>query len=62
VVEKVIGTQQFQKNTFDLKLGQTLDLEFLSDFLDSNAFEREDFVYEPGQYAVRGGIVDVFSF
>ena len=62
VVEKVIGTQQFQKNTFDLKLGQTLDLEFLSDFLDSNAFEREDFVYEPGQYAIRGGIVDVFSF
>ncbi|HEY1045720.1 MAG TPA: transcription-repair coupling factor [Bacteroidia bacterium] len=62
IAEKVISTEQLKKNTFELKLGEELDLEFLSDFLDENEFEREDFVYQPGQYAVRGGIVDIFSF
>lgn len=62
ISEKVISNEQLKKNTFEIKLGEQLDLEFLSDFLDENEFEREDFVYEPGQYAVRGGIVDIYSF
>ncbi len=60
--EKVISNEQLKKNSFDIRLGDTLDLEFLSDFLDENEFEREDFVYEPSQYAIRGGIIDIFSF
>jgi transcription-repair coupling factor (superfamily II helicase) len=51
-----------KSNSFEVKLGDLLDLEFLSDFLDENEFEREDFVCEPGQYAIRGGIVDIYSF
>lgn len=62
ISEKVISNERLKKNTFDLRLGEKLDLEFLSDFLDENEFEREDFVFEPGQYAVRGGIIDIFSF
>ena len=60
--EKVISNEQLKKNSFDIKLGDVLDLEFLADFLDENEFEREDFVYEPGQYAIRGGIIDIYSF
>lgn len=62
ITEKVISNEQLKKNSFDIKLGDSLDLEFLADFLDENEFEREDFVYEPGQYAIRGGIIDIYSF
>ena len=62
ISEKVISTAQLKSNSFEVKLGDLLDLEFLSDFLDENEFEREDFVCEPGQYAIRGGIVDIYSF
>lgn len=62
IAEKIISTEQLRKNTFEIRLGEELDLEFLADFLDENEFEREDFVYQPGQYAIRGGIVDIFSF
>lgn len=62
ISEKVISEDNLSKTSFDIKLGQNLDLEFLSEFLDDNEFEREDFVYEPGQYAIRGGIIDIYSF
>ncbi|MCC6818498.1 MAG: transcription-repair coupling factor, partial [Bacteroidia bacterium] len=62
IMEKVISDDKLRKNSFQIRLSEKLDLEFLSDFLDENEFEREDFVYEPGQYAVRGGIVDIYSF
>lgn len=62
ISEKVISNEQLKKNSFDIHSGEKLDVAFLSDFLDENEFEREDFVYEPGQYAIRGGIIDIFSF
>jgi transcription-repair coupling factor (superfamily II helicase) len=62
ISEKIISTEQLKKNTFEIRLGEKLDFEFVSDFLDENEFEREDFVYEPGQYAIRGGILDIYSF
>ena len=39
-----------------------LDEEFLTEMLVSYGFEKVDFVYEPGQFAIRGGIIDIFSF
>ncbi|MDR1725006.1 MAG: transcription-repair coupling factor [Bacteroidales bacterium] len=60
--EKVIGRTTFSKNTIDIEEGQTLDLDFLLESLDNLHFERVDFVYDAGQYALRGGIIDVFSF
>lgn len=58
----VITKNFLQQNTFRLRTGEQVDLDFVTDFLIEYSFERVDFVAEPGQFALRGGIVDVFSF
>lgn len=60
--ESVVARQQLDKNTFRVKQGESLSMEFLREFLDAHGFLLSEFVYEPGHYSVRGGIVDVFSF
>jgi transcription-repair coupling factor (superfamily II helicase) len=60
--EKVITRQLLQQNTFDIKVGDTFDLDFLLELLIEQNFDRSDFVYEAGQFSIRGGIIDVFSF
>jgi transcription-repair coupling factor (superfamily II helicase) len=60
--EKVINKRSLATNTFSVTVGEKLDLNFLEEFLHNYDFEKTDFVYEAGQFAVRGGIVDVFSF
>ncbi|TGE09836.1 transcription-repair coupling factor [Hymenobacter fodinae] len=60
--EKVINKKSLVANTFVVKTGDKLDVNFISDMLAEYDFERTDFVYEPGQFAVRGGIVDIFSY
>jgi transcription-repair coupling factor (superfamily II helicase) len=60
--EKVINRRSLLKNTFSVQINEKLDPEFLSEVLISYEFERNDFVYEPGQFSVRGGIIDVFGF
>jgi transcription-repair coupling factor (superfamily II helicase) len=60
--EKVINRRSLASNTFTIKLGEKLDVNFLEDFLHTYDFEKTDFVYEAGQFAVRGGIIDIFSF
>ena len=60
--EKVVDKKTLVANTFVAKVGEKIDVEFLSEFLSSYDFEKTDFVYEAGQYSVRGGIVDVFSY
>lgn len=60
--EKVINRRSLASNTFTIKVGEKLDMAFLEDFLHTYDFEKTDFVYEAGQFAVRGGIVDIFSF
>ncbi len=60
--EKVITRSFLKKNLFRIKKGDKLDLEFISDLLAEYEFERVDFVLEPGQFSIRGGLVDVFSF
>lgn len=60
--EKVINKRSLSSNTFTVAIGEKLDITFLEDFLHSYEFEKTDFVYEAGQFAVRGGIIDVFSF
>jgi transcription-repair coupling factor (superfamily II helicase) len=60
--EKVVDKKTLVANTFLAKVGEKIDVEFLAEFLSSYDFERTDFVYEAGQYSVRGGIVDVFSY
>ncbi len=60
--EKVINKRSLLANTFVVKVGEKLDTAFLTEFLDSYGFEITDFVFEPGQFSVRGGIIDVFSY
>ena len=60
--EKVINKKALSSNTFTAKVGETVDSEFLSELLLTYDFEKTDFVYEAGQFSVRGGILDVFSY
>ena len=62
VMEKVVSRKNLKKNTFNINKGDKLSLEFLEEMLREYNFVRNDFVYEPGQYAIRGSIVDVFSY
>lgn len=62
LVEKVINKKSLASNTFTIKKGENLDSQFLEDFFRDYDFEKTDFVHEAGQFAVRGGIIDVFSF
>jgi len=62
LAEKLVTRSFLSKSTFRIKLDDVLDMDDLIDFLDEQHFEREDFVIGPGQYAVRGGILDVFSY
>ena len=60
--EKVINKKSLIANTLQVKIGEKFDINFISELLNSYDFERTDFVYEPGQFSVRGGIVDIFSY
>jgi transcription-repair coupling factor (superfamily II helicase) len=62
LAELVITEKDLTANTYELKVGHPFDLEFFIEFLTGHHFERSDFVYEAGQFSIRGGIVDVFSF
>jgi transcription-repair coupling factor (superfamily II helicase) len=62
LAEQVITLTELRKNTYELKVGDTLDIEFFLEFLTEHHFERSDFVYEAGYFSLRGGIIDVFSF
>lgn len=62
LTEKVINRKSLNKNTFSARTGEKLDVEFLTELLQTYDFEPTDFVYEPGQFSVRGGIVDVYSY
>jgi len=62
LTEKVISGKDLDSNTFRVKNGDKLSIEFVNDVLFEYGFERVDFVYEPGQYAVRGSIIDIYSF
>lgn len=60
--EKVITRKVMSKNTFRLSVSDSISMDELTDTLVSFNFSHVDFVVEPGQFAIRGGIVDVFSF
>ncbi|HET6253474.1 MAG TPA: transcription-repair coupling factor [Puia sp.] len=60
--EKVVLPSTLSGNIISIKAGDTLDLNGLLGILVDKGFERTDFVYEPGQFALRGGILDMYSF
>ncbi len=62
IIERVISSEQLNDNMLKIAVGDRIDLSFTIDVLNEYHFERVDFVFEPGQYAVRGSIIDIFSF
>ena len=62
LAEAVPNPQVLEKNKISLSVGEELPISMLTEMLLNLDFKRVDFVYEPGQFAVRGGIVDVYSF
>ena len=62
LAERVADADTLRKGTISMRVGDKISIEVLEQELVDAAFTRVDFVYEPGQYSVRGGIVDVFSY
>lgn len=62
LAEKVVSRRELGEKTLKLHTGERVDMAFVTEVLRSYGFEYVDYVYEPGQYAVRGSIIDVFSF
>jgi len=62
VYEKVAELKTVKKYEYDLQKGEELNREFLLEMLELCHFQQEEFVYEPGYFSVRGGIIDVFSY
>ena len=60
--EKVVKAEALNEQTLRLQVNEKLDIDFMIDLLVEFEFERVDFVYEPGQFSIRGDIVDVYSF
>ncbi len=62
IAEKVLSREKLEENTLQLKVGEKIGIEFITEILHDYHFERSDFVFEPGQFSIRGSIVDIFSF
>ncbi len=62
LAEKTISKETLIENTLKLSIGEQVDSGFVAEILHSYGFQYVDYVYEPGQYAARGSILDVFSF
>lgn len=60
--EKVVTKKELERNTLKVSTGDTISLDFVNEILFEYHFNRVDFVTEPGEFSVRGGIIDVFSF
>ncbi|NNC83799.1 MAG: transcription-repair coupling factor [Flavobacteriales bacterium] len=62
LAEHVVSRQEFEAQAVTIRIGQKHDLDIINEHLVDLHFEKVDYVYEPGQFSIRGGIVDVFSF
>ena len=62
LAEKVVQANKLSQQTLHIGVNETIDSQFVANLLLEYGFQRVDYVYEPGQYAVRGSILDVFSF
>lgn len=60
--ELLVQKEKLIENTLFLKTGEKINVDFMLDLLIEYGFNRTDFVYEPGEFSIRGGIIDVFSF
>tara|TARA_B100000686_G_C16804740_1_gene989098 strand:- start:2847 stop:6200 length:3354 start_codon:yes stop_codon:yes gene_type:complete len=62
IFEKIISINTLKSKTLTLKKGMNISLNYVNESLFKSGFERVDFVSSPGEFSLRGGIIDVFSF
>lgn len=62
IFEKVVTKKELDKNTLKVTVGDKISIDFINEVLFEYEFKRVDFISEPGEFSVRGGIIDVFSF
>lgn len=62
IFEKVVTRKELDKNTLKVAVGDQVSIDFINEVLFEYEFKRVDFITEPGEFSVRGGILDVFSF
>ncbi len=62
VIEKEVSSKIHQEQSFQISVGDKLDSDFIKEFLFEYGFRQTDFVYAPGDFSVRGSIIDVFSY
>ncbi len=62
LIERVVTPEQLHTNTLQINKNEKIGIDFIHEVLTDYDFEKVDFVYEPGQFSIRGGIVDIFSF
>jgi len=62
IFEKVVDPSLLEKDKIEIVKGENLDIDTIVELLVEYSFQRTEFVYEPGQFSIRGGIVDIFSF
>ncbi len=62
IFEKVVSPEILNAQKIEIKVGESLDADTIIEILIEYGFTREEFVYEPGQFSIRGGIIDIFSY
>lgn len=62
LAEKVINRKSLVSNSWSVKVGEKIDFDSLHELMHDFEFEKTDFVFEPGQFAIRGFILDIFSY
>ena len=62
LLERVVKKSVLKETRLDVEVGETFDIDFMLELLVTYNFERVDFVYEPGQFSIRGDIIDIYSF
>ncbi len=62
LTELVVKTEVLKEKTFEVRVGESVDSSFMIQMLLEYGFSRVDFVYEPGQFSVRGSIIDIYSY
>ena len=62
IFEKVVAPSVLKESRIEITMNESVDVDFLIEVLIEYGFARVDFVYEPGQFSIRGGIIDIFSY
>ncbi len=62
LLEQLISKDAFKESILDIEINQKLDVDFINELLQERDFDRVDFIYAPGQYSIRGSLIDIFSY